>query len=60
MEIVLSFLSRAPGLEPEARARLGAKLVERYGGLGGPERERVLGSPASIEDFLRARVQAER
>ena len=59
-ELILSFLARAPDLEPEARARLGAKLVERYGGLEEAERAGVLASPRATEDFLRTRVQAER
>ncbi len=60
VELVLAFLTRAPQLEPAARARLGAKLVERYGGLGESERAAVLASPQATESFLRARVQAER
>jgi uncharacterized RDD family membrane protein YckC len=59
-ELILSFLTRAPGLEPEARKRLGAKLVERYGGLDEAGRATVLASPQSIEAFLRARVRTER
>ncbi|QRK07537.1 RDD family protein [Archangium violaceum] len=60
LELILSFLTRAPGLEPAARTRLGTKLVERYGGLDEAERAAVLASPATIEAFLRARVQTER
>ncbi|PTL76305.1 RDD family protein [Vitiosangium sp. GDMCC 1.1324] len=60
MELVLSFLTRAPQLEPAARARLGTKLVERYGGLDEAERASVLASPQTAEAFLRARVQTER
>jgi uncharacterized RDD family membrane protein YckC len=60
VELILSFLTRAPELEPQARARLGMKLVERYGGLDEAGRATVLASPQSTEAFLRARVQTER
>ncbi len=60
VELLLAFLTRAPQLEPAARMRLGAKLVDRYGGLGETERATVLASPQASESFLRARVQAER
>ncbi len=60
VELVLAFLTRAPQLEPAARAQLGARLVDRYGGLGESERATVLASPQATESFLRARVQAER
>lgn len=60
VELILTFLTRAPGLEPEARTRLGARLVERYGGLDEAGRASVLASPQSTESFLRTRVQAER
>ncbi|WP_375765802.1 RDD family protein [Archangium gephyra] len=60
MELILSFLARAPELEPEARKRLGTKLVERYGGLDEAGRATVLASLQSTEAFLRARVQTER
>jgi hypothetical protein len=60
VELILSFLTRAPHLEPSARTRLGTKLVERYGGLPEAERATVLASPQALESFLRARVQAER
>ena len=60
VELILAFLTRAPHLEPAARTRLGAKLVERYGGLPEAERAPVLASPQALESFLRARVQAER
>ncbi|HEX5753984.1 MAG TPA: RDD family protein [Archangium sp.] len=60
VELILSFLTRAPELEPQARMRLGTKLVERYGGLDEAGRATVLASPQSTEAFLRARVQAER
>jgi uncharacterized RDD family membrane protein YckC len=60
VELLLSFLARAPQFEPAARTRLGTKLVERYGGLEETERARVLASPASTEAFLRALVQTER
>jgi uncharacterized RDD family membrane protein YckC len=60
LELILSFLERAPGLEPAARMQLGARLVERYGGLDAAERTSVLASADSIEAFLRKRLQAER
>ena len=60
VELILSFLTRAPQLEPAARTRLGTKLVERYGGLEEAERAAVLASPGATESFLRTRVQAER
>jgi uncharacterized RDD family membrane protein YckC len=60
VELILSFLTRAPELEPQARTRLGTKLVERYGGLDEAGRATVLASPQSTEAFLRARVQTER
>lgn len=60
VELILSFLDRAPRFEPPARTRLGTKLVERYGGLEETERARVLASPTSTENFLRALVQTER
>lgn len=60
VELILSFLTRAPGLEPDARMLLGRRLVERYGGLDEAGRATVLASPRSLEDFLRARVQTER
>ncbi|MBM7115464.1 RDD family protein [Archangium primigenium] len=59
-ELILSFLARAPWLEPQARARLGARLVERYGGLGDAERAALLASPGDAEAFLRTCAQAER
>ena len=59
-ELILSYLSRASWLEPDARARLGARLVERYGGLDAARREALLASPGGVEAFLRARIQAER
>ncbi|MET0402185.1 MAG: RDD family protein, partial [Cystobacter sp.] len=59
-ELILSYLSRAPWLEPDARARLGARLVERYGGLDAARREALLASPGGVVAFLRARVLAER
>jgi hypothetical protein len=60
VELLLAFLTRAPQLEPSARARLGARLVERYGGLVEAERATVLASVQATESFLRSRVQAER
>jgi uncharacterized RDD family membrane protein YckC len=58
VELILTFLDRAPWLEPEARRRLGSRMVERFGGLTEAERAAVLASPESIEGFLRARAQA--
>jgi uncharacterized RDD family membrane protein YckC len=58
VEFILVFLERAPWLEPEARRRLGTRLVERFGGLAEQERAAVLASPESIEGFLRSRAQA--
>jgi uncharacterized RDD family membrane protein YckC len=58
VEFILAFLERAPWLEPEARRRLGTRLVERFGGLGEEERATVLASTESIEGFLRSRAQA--
>lgn len=60
VELILSFLARAPWLEPAARTRLGARLVERYGGLDAHQRATLLAAPGGVESFLRARVQAER
>lgn len=60
VELILSFLARAPGLEPSARLRLGTRLVERYGGLEEAERARVLASSEAVETFLRERVREER
>ncbi|WP_426751491.1 RDD family protein [Myxococcus sp. Y35] len=60
VELVLSFLSRAPGLSPEVRQRLGARLVERVGPPDAEARAAVLASSESTEAFLRARVQGER
>ncbi|WP_404372055.1 RDD family protein [Corallococcus coralloides] len=59
VELVLAFLSRAPGLEPEVRRRLGARLVDRVGAsLTDEERARVLQSPEATEAFLRTRAKA--
>ncbi|MDY7230855.1 RDD family protein [Hyalangium rubrum] len=58
VELILAFLERAPWLLPEARLRLGTRMVERFGGLAEGERAAVLASPESIEGFLRARAQA--
>lgn len=60
VELILAFLSRAPGLEPEARWRLGTKLVEQLGGLPEAERAAVLASQEATESYLRARAQAVR
>jgi uncharacterized RDD family membrane protein YckC len=59
VELVLAFLARAPGLQPEVRQRLGARLVDRVGGLSGDARDAVLASPERLESFLRARARAE-
>ncbi|HZI15753.1 MAG TPA: RDD family protein [Myxococcus sp.] len=61
VELVLSFLSRAPGLPPDVRRRLGERLVDRVGGqaLAEDARASVLASPESLETWLRARAQAE-
>ncbi|NMO18671.1 RDD family protein [Pyxidicoccus fallax] len=59
VELVLAFLARAPGLQPDVRLRLGTRLVDRVGGLSGEEREAVLASPERLESFLRARARAE-
>lgn len=58
VELILAFLSRAPMLEPEARQRLGTRMVEQLGGLSGAERDAVLASQEATESFLRARAQA--
>lgn len=58
VEFILVFLERAPWLEPEARRRLGTRLVERFGGLVEEERAAVLASPEALEGFLRSRAQA--
>ncbi|EAU66949.1 RDD family protein [Stigmatella aurantiaca] len=58
VDLILDFLERAAWLEPEARQRLGARLVERFGGLEEAERARVLASPETLEGFLRARAQS--
>ncbi|RKH04727.1 RDD family protein [Corallococcus sp. CA047B] len=59
VELVLAFLSRAPGLEKDVRQRLGARLVDRVGaGLTDEERAKVLESPEAAEAFLRTRARA--
>jgi uncharacterized RDD family membrane protein YckC len=59
VELVLAFLSRAPGLEPDVRLRLGARLVDRVGAaLTDGERARVLASAEATEAFLRSRAKA--
>ncbi len=60
VEFILGFLERAPWLEPEARRRLGTRLVERFGGLADEERAAVLASAEATEGFLRSRAQAVR
>ncbi|MCP3104993.1 RDD family protein [Myxococcus sp. K15C18031901] len=59
VDLVLAFLSRAGGLEPAVRQRLGARLVERVGGLDDEQREAVLASADATEAFLRRRARAE-
>ncbi|RKH29077.1 RDD family protein [Corallococcus sicarius] len=59
VELVLAFLARASGLEPEVRRRLGARMVDRVGAsLTDAERERVLASADATEAFLRTRARA--
>ncbi|NOK22855.1 RDD family protein [Corallococcus carmarthensis] len=59
VELVLAFLARAPGLEPEVRRRLGTRLVDRVGAsLTDEERARVLQSAEATEAFLRTRAKA--
>lgn len=58
VELLLAFLARAPQLEPDARRRLGARMVEQFGGLPEAERAAVLATTEATEAFLRARVQA--
>ncbi|MGE6763762.1 RDD family protein [Corallococcus interemptor] len=59
VELVLAFLARAPGLEPDVRRRLGARLVDRVGAsLTDEERARVLQSQEATEAFLRTRAKA--
>lgn len=58
VELILAFLERAPQLEPDARRRLGTRMVEQLGGLPEAERAAVLASPEATEAFLRARAQA--
>lgn len=60
VELLLAFLARAPMLEPEARQRLGTRMVEQLGGLPESERAAVLASREATEAFLRARAQAVR
>ncbi|MFY1824592.1 RDD family protein [Myxococcus fulvus] len=60
VELVLAFLTRAPGLAPELRRDLGARMVEKVGGLTDEGRDAVLASPESIEAHLRALVRTER
>jgi uncharacterized RDD family membrane protein YckC len=60
VELILAFLERAPWLEPDARRTLGVRMVERFGGLSEEERAAVLASPASVEGFLRTRIQGAR
>ncbi|WP_338866818.1 RDD family protein [Myxococcus stipitatus] len=60
VELVLAFLTRAPGLQPEARRRMGTRLVEKLGRLADEEKARVLASSEATESYLRACVRAER
>jgi uncharacterized RDD family membrane protein YckC len=57
-ELVLDFLSRAPALAPEARARISAQLVERFGAALPPEERARLSTPEAAERFLRQRAGA--
>jgi uncharacterized RDD family membrane protein YckC len=58
VELILSFLSRAQELTPEARQRLTAALVRRYGPfLSESEYRSVLASGEVAEAFLRTRAQ---
>ncbi|HLL53070.1 MAG TPA: RDD family protein [Myxococcaceae bacterium] len=58
VEMILSFLERAPQLEPAARERLTRSLVERFGGhLGPEEKTATLASPHASEAFLRQRAR---
>lgn len=57
-ELVLSFLQRAPQLDPQARERLTRSMVERFGAhLSAEERAALLASLPAAETFLRARAQ---
>jgi len=57
VELVLSFLERAQGFDPEARRRLGRLMVDRFGAhLPEAERAPLYASPAAAEDFLRRRA----
>jgi uncharacterized RDD family membrane protein YckC len=58
VELVLAFLTRAPGFTPDVRRRMGQTLVDRVGGLSGEQRAEVLATPERTEAFLRARVEA--
>ncbi|NTX03509.1 RDD family protein [Myxococcus sp. CA040A] len=60
VELVLAFLTRAPGLQADVRRRMGTKLVEKLGGLTSEEQATVLASAEATEAFLRAHVQVER
>jgi hypothetical protein len=56
--MILSFLERAPQLEPAARERLTRSLVERFGGhLGPEEKTAALASQHASEAFLRQRAR---
>jgi len=52
LELLLGFLARRGSFSPDARRRLGLKMVKRFGGL--PEAEL---SQAAAEDFLQRRAQ---
>ncbi|MCP3062575.1 RDD family protein [Myxococcus sp. K38C18041901] len=60
VELVLAFLTRAPGLAPDVRRNMGARMVEKVGGLTDEERDAVLASSESIEAHLRGLVRTER
>ena len=58
LELVLSYLERAPGFLPEARARIARKLVERLGAqLPADERATATANVEAMENFLRQRTQ---
>lgn len=59
VDLVLAYLARVGDLQPDARRRMGEKLVDRVGGLSGEERAAVLASPERTEAFLRSRARAE-
>ncbi len=57
-ELILSFVERAPSLEPGARARLCSQLLARFGeDLGPEERERLSRAPDDAIAFLARRAR---